>query len=192
MSHTDSEKWNAIYHAGGHDREEPARVLKNYAHLLPDGGNALDLACGTGANAIFLAQHGLKTSAWDISAQAILRLQARAAGKKLAIETRVCDVIAQPPPANSFDVIVTSYFLDRTLFPALINALKKNGLLYYQTYIRERSTEAGPRNEDFRLDRNELLHLCRDLHIVLYHEEGRIGDIKSGFRDEAMLIGQRR
>lgn len=192
MPNADAEKWNAIYHAGGHDRAEPVHVLQHYSHLLPVAGYALDLACGTGANAIFLAQHGLRTAAWDISTQAILRLQEKAAGEKCALETRVCDVTAHPPPAETFDVIVVSYFLERTLLPAIINALKKNGLLYYQTFIRERVSDKGPHNEDYRLERNELLRLCQGLHIVLYHEEGRIGDIHTGFRDEAMLIGQRR
>lgn len=191
MSIRDAEKWNAIYQAGGHDRQQPARVLQDHAHLLPAQGQALDLACGTGANALFLAQHGLQTAAWDISEQAIERLESRAADRDLRITTRVCDVTHTPPLPETFDVIVVSYFLERDLMPDIIHALRKNGLLYYQTFIRERISDTGPSNPAYRLAPNELLRLCRDLHLVFYHEEGKTGNTGEGFRDEAMLIGQR-
>lgn len=192
MSHSDAEKWNAKHRTGDHDRIEPVGVLCDYSHLLPLQGQALDLACGTGANALFLARRGLQTSAWDISPEAISILRARASANNLVLETHVCDVTDTVIPAQSFDVITVSYFLERALFPAIINALKMNGLLFYQTWTRERKSDRGPRNEDFRLGANELLHLCRDLHIVLYREEGLTGDLDHGLRDMAMLIGQRR
>lgn len=192
MACSDTEKWNTKYLAGDHYQTEPARVLSDYCHLLPRQGQALDLACGTGANALLLARRGFKVSAWDISAEAISILRKRAAEINLILEYRVCDVTNIFIPAQTFEVITVSYFLDRTLFPAIINALKPNGLLYYQTWTREHSGDGGPHNENFRLGANELLHLCRDLHIMLYREEGLTGNIKKGLRDIAMLIGQRR
>jgi Methylase involved in ubiquinone/menaquinone biosynthesis len=188
----DAEKWNAIYQAGGHDRPEPARVLVEYVHLLPVNGRALDVACGTGANALFLALKGLDTSAWDISTEAIKRLEEKAGRQNLKLDTRICDVTESPPPEKSFDVIMVSYFLERTLIPSLVRALRDNGLLFYQTYSKERVSDKGPHNDNYRLGSNELLQLCRDLHILLYREEGVAGDIRHGFRDEVMLIGQRR
>ena len=192
MSRSDAEKWDAKYRAGYHDRTEPAGVLSEYGHLLPVQGRALDLACGTGANALFLARRGLKTTAWDISAEAMAVLRTQAAANNLVLETRTCDVTDTVIPAQSFDVISVSYFLERNLFPTIINALKMNGLLFYQTWLRERCTEKGPRNEDFRLGANELLQLCGGLHIIIYREEGLTGDPGHGLRDEVMLIGQRR
>ncbi|MGH8119701.1 MAG: class I SAM-dependent methyltransferase [Gammaproteobacteria bacterium] len=192
MSHPDAEKWNAKHHAGGHDRSEPVQVLRDYRHLLPREGEALDLACGTGANALFLARHGLVTSAWDISDQAISVLRTRASENNLILKTRICDVTDTCLPEQGFNVITVSYFLERTLFPAILNALRPGGLLFYQTWLRERITDKGPRNENYRLGTNELLQLCSGLHIILYREEGLIGDPGRGLRDEAMLIGQRR
>ena len=190
MAHPDAEKWDAIYRSGGHQRQQPARVLKNYAHLLPAAGKALEPACGNGANAVYLAQQGLETSAWDISREAIHGLDDRAGQMGLQINTRICDVVSNPPPENSFDVIVVTYFLERQLIPHLIRALKPRGLLFYQTFIRERVDNTGPGNEKYCLAANELLQLCRDLHILLYHEEGLLGNTRQGFRNEAMLIGQ--
>lgn len=192
MPDNEAEKWNTIYATGGHARETPAKVLSEFAHLLPDTGTALDLACGMGANALFLAERGLDVHAWDISEEAITRLNTKSNEIQLKLETRICDVTAVPLPKNNFDVIVVSYFLERTLIPSIINALKNNGLLFYQTFIQERINDSGPRNEDYRLGENELLRLCHDLHIILYREEGRIGNIQEGFRNEAMLIGLHR
>jgi len=192
MPHHDAEKWNARYRAGNHDRSGPVQVLSEFGYLLPRKGKALDLACGTGANALFLARHGLITSAWDISGEAISVLRERAVKNNLAVKTRVCDVTTARLPAHRFDVITVSYFLERALFPAIINALKQNGLLFYQTWLRERHTEKGPHNDNFRLGANELLQLCSSLHIIHYREEGLTGDRSQGMRDEAMLIGQRR
>lgn len=192
MSHTDAEKWNDIYQAGQHARSTPAAVLKEHAYLLPKNGTALDLACGIGANALFLAQLGLRTYAWDISEQAIARLNKSAAQMNLDIRTEVRDVITRPPDNNSFDVIVVSYFLERTLMADIISALRKQGLLFYQTFIKERIDDSGPSNHAYRLAANELLSIFSNLHIVFYHEEGMIGDSGKGFRNEAMLIAQRR
>ena len=192
MSHPDADKWNAVYLAGKHDRNQPARVLKDYAHLLPEVGKALDLACGTGANAIFLAQHGLQTSAWDISEQAIKRLNETANLLHLNIYTDVRDVIAKPPEADMFDVIVVSYFLDRGLMPLLIKALRNGGLLFYQTFIKEKVDDSGPHNPDYRLDANELLRLFAGSHIIYYREEGSVGRTGMGLRNEAVLVAQKR
>ncbi len=192
MPHPDADQWNAVYQSRMHVRNEPVRVLKDHAYLLPKSGTALDLACGTGANAIFLAQHGLQTFAWDISEEAMKYLCVSAKQLNLKINMQVRDVIIEPPDFNSFDVISVSYFLERTLMPCIINALRMHGLLFYQTFLKERVDDTGPTNDNYRLAENELLKLCAGLHIVKYHEEGMIGNVADGFRNEAMLIGQRR
>ena len=71
-------KWNRIYSQSGHDAYLPAQVLADNEFLLPEAGTALDLACGLGANAIFLAQQGLAVTALDISSVAIEKLTAYA------------------------------------------------------------------------------------------------------------------
>ena len=55
-------EWNLRYQAAT-DWPTPCQVLADNVHLLPTTGIALDLACGLGANALLLAQHGLTTYA---------------------------------------------------------------------------------------------------------------------------------
>lgn len=193
-SNKESDKWNERYQSKGQTvataNLSPAYVLHEFQHLLPVEGLALDLASGLGANALFLAQHNLQTHAWDISSVAIEKLNAAAKSLDLNLNTEVRDIVARPPEKNSFDVIVVSHFLDRQIMPDIIAALRKNGLLFYQTLTRAYVQESSPINETFRLGKNELLSLCEDLDVIVYREEGLIGDTDSGFRNEAIFIGQ--
>lgn len=184
-------RWDRRYRESER-RPGPARVLTDYAHLLPAAGDALDLACGLGANARFLAARGLRVRAWDLSPVAIARAGERARAEGLSITAEVRDVSARPPEPERFDLIVVSRFLDRALAPALHASLRRGGLLYYQTFTRTHVTPTGPRSEDYRLADNELLTLFAGLQVVAYREEGRLGDLTRGFRDEAMLVAQRR
>ncbi|MES9929939.1 MAG: methyltransferase domain-containing protein, partial [Candidatus Thiodiazotropha sp. 6PDIVS] len=154
--------------------------------------SALDLACGLGGNAMHLAALGLDVVAWDLSPIAIQRLQQLAQEKSLQnLKAKVRDVERHPPSANQFDVIVVSYFLERSLTAALINALKPGGLIYYQTFIRDAVSSEGPKNSNFRLADQELLRLFNKLKIRLYREEGRLGDPTRGTRDVAMLVAEK-
>ncbi len=193
-SNEESDKWDAIYQSiqqnGETTKLNPAYILQKFHHLLPAQGKALDLASGLGANAMFLAQHNMESHAWDISSTAIEKLKEISSSLNLDINTKVRDVVTSPPEENSFDVIVVVHFLDRQIMPAIIAALRKNGLLFYQTFTRTRVQESGPSSDKYRLGKNELLDLCKDLDTVFYREEGTIGDTESGFRNQALYIGQ--
>lgn len=186
-----TKKWNARYRAA-EGEATACYALREFAHLLPKEGDALDLACGRGGNALLLAEHGLQTQAWDLSSVAIEHLQGIADSHGLAIQASVHDVEQESLQANSFDVIVVSYFLERKLAPALMNALKPNGLLFYETFIREKPEGVGPSNPDFLLGENELLSLFSDLHVLAYREEGLVGTLEKGQRNVAMLVAQKR
>lgn len=184
-------KWNTRYSAA-EGEATACYALREFAHLLPKEGTALDLACGRGGNAMLLAKHGLQTQAWDLSSVAIEHIQTIADAQKLNIQASVHDVEQEPPQANSFDVIVVSYFLERKLAPALMNALRPNGQLFYETFIREKPQGVGPSNPDFLLGENELLKLFSDLHVLAYREEGLVGDMEKGQRNVAVLVAQNR
>jgi len=186
-----TKKWNERYRAA---KDEPTAcyALREFTHLLPKTGDALDLACGRGGNALLLAKQGLQTQAWDLSSVAIEHLQTIADTEKLNIQASVHDVEKEPLQENSFDVIVVSYFLERKLIPSLLKALKPNGLLFYETFIAEKTKGIGPSNPNFLLGENELLNLCSELQILTYREEGMVGDMEKGQRNVAMLVAQKR
>jgi len=185
------DKWNARYREAQHSMPTAAAVISENLHLLPESGNALDLACGLGGNALLLAERGLDVQAWDISDIAIQNLSQRATEDGLSVNAQVCDIESQMLPADTFDVIAVSYYLDRNLFAALKTALRPGGLIFYQTFSQMAVTQRGPANPVYRLAKQELLQAFSSLDIVLYREESTLGDTQSGYRDEAMFIGCR-
>jgi tellurite methyltransferase len=185
------EKWDRIYSQDEPGRQTPAPILTENAFLLPPAGDALDLACGLGANAIFLAEHGLKVTALDISSTAVEKLNAYAGCRRLTIDARQEAVTPASLPYSAFDVIVISRFLDRSLNAAIIAALKPGGLLFYQTFTRLKVAAEGPNNPAYLLEPGELLDLFSPLRPVFYRENAVIGDLRQGLRNEAQFIGQK-
>ncbi len=177
------DKWNRIYGQRS-TPGTPSQLLTEHAFLLPDQGSALDLACGLGANACFLSEKGLSTEAWDISDVALTRLNQQ----QPQIQTQIRDVESQPPAEESFDVIVVTDFLYRPICPAISAALRPGGLLFYQTFCRDKITQSGPSNPSFLLENNELLSLFSDLQVLFYEEFSRFGDLNQGQRNKASLI----
>lgn len=192
MNDETRKKWDTIYsNRDGYDAKA-AYVLTANRHLLPTSGRALEVACGRGANALWLAELGLEVDAWDISPVVIEQLNGKAKQRQLAIHGQARDVLSRPPENAQYDVVVVSHFLERSLFPLLKAALKPGGLLCYQTFTQVCVSDSGPGNKEYRLAENELLTLCQDLQIIVYREEGRVGDLTQGLRDVALVIAQKR
>ncbi len=192
MDKVAQEKWDQRYTKSPAALLSPAEVLTEYAYLLPRTGVALDLACGRGGNALFLARRGLEVHAWDISKAAIDGLGHQAKSEGLEIKTCECDVNESPPSPNMFDVICVSFYLERAITTQIMEALKPQGLLFYQTFTHERVTEDGPSNPSYRLGPNELLELFASLYVLAYQELGCTGETRQGIRDTALLVGQKR
>jgi SAM-dependent methyltransferase len=185
------DKWNIRYEQA-HVPNQVIDVLRDNIHLLNGEGISLDLACGLGGNALRLAELGYESHAWDISDTAIGKVNEFAAERQLTLCTRRCDIAEGLLDENSFDVIIVSRFLCRSLISEIARSLKPQGLIFYQTFIQEQlDTAEGPQNNDFRLYRNELLGFFNQLTIRYYREEGVIGDVNRGFRNEAMLVAQK-
>ena len=121
---------------------------------------------------------------------AIERLTALAKARGLPVEAAVRDVIAEPPPPGSFELILVAHFLDRGLAPAIAAALRPGGVLFYQTFSREMVSACGPSDSTYRLAPNELLGLFPGLIVRAYRDEGRLGDTTRGTRDLALLVAQ--
>ena len=196
------EKWNKIYKNKGtgdsthQNLPQPCSLLSQYSYLLPHHGTALDIACGTGGNAIFLANHGLTTQAIDISDIAIEQLNARNVPrltascqdveKKPNLSTNI-----KPSSQGNFDVIIVSCYLYRELCPVIIEALAPGGLLFYQTFHHKKQSTSGPSNQKFLLKNNELLDLFSPLDSLIFHQLSNQGDLSQGNRDLSSLIAQK-
>ena len=165
-----AEKWDAKYAKSTlQTPANPCFVVKQHSRLLPFKGQALELACGLGGNARFLAQCGLKTHAWDISDSALTVLNNWASLNQLPIMPLVTNLEQMILPYQQFDVIVVSRYLDRKQFKAIEDALKPRGLLFYQTFLAPVQDNA-PNNPAFYLQTNELNQAWLNLETLVYGE----------------------
>ncbi|HTC93727.1 MAG TPA: class I SAM-dependent methyltransferase [Terriglobales bacterium] len=169
------ELWNAKYRTGSHTSLRPDPLLlqadRDYVRpLLPARGAVLDVAGGAGRHALFYAKQGWKASLVDVSEVGIALARKNARRKKLAIETIVADLNSydlQELPRR-FDLVLVFFYLQRKLFPALVEILKPGGLLIYKTYLR--GTLKGPTHPLHLLQPNELLTALRTLRVLHYRE----------------------
>jgi SAM-dependent methyltransferase len=160
-----------------HIHDAPARWLIEHAALLPRSGLALDVACGRGRHARWLAERGFSVRAIDRNAEAIAALRAEAARLHLAIEAAVVDLETGPPPLepDRYDVIVVVHYLHRPLFPALVAALRPGGVLVYETFTRAQAERGKPTNPAFLLEPGELGSAVQPL-TILEQREGVFDD----------------
>lgn len=184
-------KWNHKYADSDDWAPEAAWVLKQNDHLLPAMGTALDLACGLGGNALFLARRGWTVDACDISDVALSRLADRARSEGLSVRCECRDLESQGLVSMGYDLIVVSRFLSRQLVPNITEALNPGGLLFYQANVSDKISREGPSNPDFLLGRNELLQLFPQLLVRFYREDARCGRLDRGLRNEAFFVGEK-
>ena len=186
------ERWNERYLRRGVEpfARAPSDWLVAHRDLLAGAGRALDLACGDGRNALYLAQLGYDVDAIDISDVAIDALRAAARQHGLRIVPRVVDLEREPLPAGPFDAIVVMNFLQRDLFVALEDALAPDGLLLYETLSTVHVEELGHSfNPDYLLERGELPRAFPDLEIV-DEREGVVGE-PGAQRGVASIVARR-
>lgn len=190
------ERARAAHHAQQAD-PAPSRFVTQQLHRLPKG-RALDLACGSGRHALYLASHGFEVEAIDRDTENLAKLAATARQRHLAHVTvkqvdleRTADERPEFPP-NTYDAIVVCFYLHRPLFPWLIEALKPNGVLLYETftidnYVRHRH----PRRWEFCLAQNELLRLTSSLRVLSYDEGEHEGGPGMGSVFTVQLVAQK-
>jgi len=170
--------------------QKPAAILTEHAYLLPETGTVLDYASGLAANGCWLAHQGFAVTAWDSSNIAVSKINQYDQQFSIGIHAEVRDLEKNPPCNEKFDVIVVSHFLHRSTLHHLVDSLNSGGLLFYQTFCGERMSD-GPSNPDYRLQSGELPRVFSKLRILFYQEDGDVGNLNNGRRDQAYFIGQK-
>ncbi len=132
----------------------------------------LDVACGTGRNALWLAAAGIPVTGVDRAPEAVERARRTAGRYGLSARFAVRDVERQGLPAGPWGAVLVFHFLDRTLLGRVSRVLRPGGILVAKTHMAHPLRPAGarPRNPAFLLASGELPRLCTGLVPVRYVE----------------------
>ncbi len=138
-------------------------------------GLALEVACGRGANALYMATRGYTVVAIDGSLEG-LRCCARSADHfNLPVLSAVMDLENAVLPPHRFDFISVVRYLQRSLIDTLIAALKPNGLIFFKTFNRRFLLEKPDFNPHYVLQDGELLDLFGGLSVLSSNCEAPTG-----------------
>lgn len=158
MSRTDRERWDERYTDPINSlRKGPSPLLTQYAPPGSAGGRALELACGLGRNALWLAAQGYTVDAFDISLTALHHARAEMQRRNLTgVNFVVADLDEFTLPVYAYDLVYVFRFLDRALFPAIRARVRPGGLVIYET-LNVRQLQRSPEScADHMLHLGEL------------------------------------
>ena len=194
MSLKDKEKWDAKYLKKS-QLLKPRQASQNLQEYIVHcrGTQALDLACGSGRNSIFLAKLGFDVDALDIAQIAIDALTIEAKNQKLLykINPLRVDLDNYKIKQDKYDVIVMSNFLDRAILKASIDALKKDGILFVETYMMSDDNEKSQSNLENLLKSEELKSMLDDLWEILYYNEFKNEDYEIYKMKKQVIIAKK-
>lgn len=169
MSTEDRDKWDQRYAEDSYRKSNPVDLLSDWLPRIRVG-KALDVACGAGRNALFLAEAGFRVDAIDIS-RAGLKLAAREA------EVRGLDInwiehdLDQPYSFDDdYDLIVVLWYVNLDLIRQLCDNLASGGTLLCEEHLRSDADVIGPGNPDFRVAPGALREAVAGLDLLLYQE----------------------
>jgi SAM-dependent methyltransferase len=158
------DEWNQRYRTRDALDSEPARLLLDAARELPPG-RALDLACGAGRNALWLARNGWEVVAIDGAEEAIRLVREQ----QPPVDARVADLEnGEPLPFadRSFDLVLILYYLHRPLFAEARRVVRHGGTIVVAVRTKGR----------FAIGEGELMEHFEGCN-VLHHETGEIEEL---------------
>lgn len=169
MTISDRRHWDARYTYAARTtlNRGPDSLLLHYTPLATNGARALELACGLGHNARWLAWQGYRVDAIDISVRALRQArQAMLRQPGAGVHFIAADLDNFPLPARQYDLVVVFRFLDRRLFPQVRARVRPGGLVIYQTLNTGALARGTVSNLDHVLECGELPTLFPGWHIV--------------------------
>ena len=191
MTTKDQIRWDR-QHAEARGTQAPSRFLQE----IIDGeswnvprGKALDVACGKGRNALFLAARGFQVTAIDISRVGLEEGRRQAEENSLSIDWQQSDLEGVRLGPAEYDLIVNINYLQRSLVRQIRSAVKTGGHVIFETYLIDQQTIGHPKNPDYLLAHNELLDYFRDYRVLRYREGQFADNVEPSFR--AGIFAQR-
>lgn len=150
---------------------EPSPWVVRHAGAFPRAAEVLDLACGGGRHALWLAARGMQVEAVDRDVAALRTLTGVP-----GVRTRVLDLEGDEWPygIHEFDVVLVTNYLFRPRLEQLFDCVRPDGFLIYETFMVGNERFGKPSNPDFLLQPGELLARAGEDFTVLAFEQGEV------------------
>ena len=164
----------------------PSPWVVRHAQSIPARGKVLDLACGSGRHARFLAGLGYPVLAVDRDARALAGVSTIK-----GITTRQLDLEGEewPLAGQVFDGIVVTNYLWRPRLPDVLALLAPGGVLIYETFMVGNAAYGKPSNPDFLLQAGELRQLAAAAGLrEVDYAEGYVASPKPAMRQAICAI----
>ncbi|HEY2384309.1 MAG TPA: methyltransferase domain-containing protein [Terriglobia bacterium] len=149
--------WDERYRKGENIDAAPDPLVTRFGTILP-AGRALDLACGPGRHALWLAEHGWDVTAVDSSRAGIEILRKRAEDRGVRVDSVIADLERHEfaiQPA-SFDLIVVVHYLQRDLFPAIRKGVRLGGAVIAAIAMIDETPLVRPMNPAYLVEPGDL------------------------------------
>ena len=172
MSIDDRKKWDLRYGDGAYaNRGYPSEFLENRIPELKIG-RALDLACGAGRNAIYLAELGFKVDALDISSVGLDIAKKRSEEIGVSVNWINQDLLANwQSQKQKYDLILMFRFVSSELLVKLPQLLTRGGSLLVEEHLHwPEGNVVGPTSDRFRVMSGELSAACKGLNVMFEYE----------------------
>ncbi len=151
---------------------EPSPLVRAWAATIPSGG-AIDLGCGSGRDAVYLAMQGHRVTAVDLLPDALEKAAALAGRCGVDLTLRQMDLRRQRPETQRpFDLVCMVRFLDRDLLAWCPELLAEGGTLLLEGFRQVGEDDPGPKRPGARLQPGEALRTAQQagFEILNYRE----------------------
>lgn len=158
----DSHWWNERFKIRKLTIMQHEKCLEEDIKYFSPTGNVLDIACGDGRNAIYLAELGYDVHAIDFSKEALIRLNYFCKEKNLEVKTDLVDLSVWDgyTDSNKYDVIIINHYrLDQKLYTKLIDCLKTGGFLWVNGFREVPNDNPNITKSDLLSD-EDFLSIC--------------------------------
>jgi rhodanese-related sulfurtransferase len=167
------QEWGGARERGPSPPAGPSSWLVTGTSLVPPGARTLDVACGRGRHALFLAAAGSLVRAVDRDPERVARLNALARRLRLPLDAAEADLEKGDHDLgeDEYELVLVFRYLHRPLFPALVRALRPGGILLYETFTTEQGVrQGGPTRPEHLLEAGELPRLVAPLEVLRQRE----------------------
>ena len=172
VANPDLIRWNEKYRQSGQASAtiepcgEPELVRYRTMFEPEPGEMALEVACGRGANALYLATMGYDVVAIDGAIEGLQTCEQSAKNLGLPVYPVVADLNDLVLPEATFALVSVVRYLQRDLVPALIKSLAPGGTIFYKTFSHHFLKVKPGFNPDYVLGVNELLDWFEGFQIL--------------------------